>query len=157
MLLGHPKVSADRLSVRFVSFGAYSLDVEIFAYISTRDWFENRAIREDINLRIMDIVKQAGTGFAFPSQTTYFARDGGLDAERGRHAEAQVENWRANAQLPFPEFEDAEQKRLEDSLDYPPQGSPHHKPHATGSETAPRPGRSGHFARGSKTGAPPDD
>jgi MscS family membrane protein len=42
----------------------------------------------------MDIVKEAGTGFAFPSQTTYFSKDTGLDAEKSRVAEAQVEDWR---------------------------------------------------------------
>lgn len=69
MLLGHPKVSPDKLHVRFDGFGAYALDVAVFAYIRTRDWLTYRAIREDINLRIMDIVEEAGTGFAFPSQT----------------------------------------------------------------------------------------
>ena len=53
MLLGHPKVSPDWLHVRFDDgFGAYSLDVAVFAYIRTRDWLTYRAIREDINLRI---------------------------------------------------------------------------------------------------------
>jgi len=37
-------------------------------------------------LRIMDIIHAAGTGFAFPSQRTYLAKDTGLDAEKGRAA-----------------------------------------------------------------------
>jgi MscS family membrane protein len=37
-------------------------------------------------LRIMDIVQAAGTGFAFPSQTTYLAKDSGLDEEKSRAA-----------------------------------------------------------------------
>jgi MscS family membrane protein len=53
----------------------------------------------------MDIVKEAGTGFAFPSQTTYFTKDTGLDAEKSRMAEDQVENWRTKGKLPFPEFD----------------------------------------------------
>ena len=126
MLISHPKVSQDKLNVRFLGFGAYSLDVELFARIRTHDWLEYRAIREDINLRIMDIVKAAGTGFAFPSQTNYFARDSGLDEERGREAAEQVEQWRAGGTLPFPDFEPEQQRRFRDSLDYPPQGSPQH-------------------------------
>ena len=101
MLLGHPKVSSENLRVRFGRFGDYSLDLEIFAYILTNDWPEYCAIREDLNLRIMDIVKEAGTGFAFPSQTAYFTQDSGLDAERSRQAEAQVEDWRVKGKLPF--------------------------------------------------------
>ena len=128
MLHGHPKVSPDKLHVRFHGFGAYSLDLEVFAYIRTRDWLIYRAIREDINLRIMDIVEEAGTGFAFPSHTAYLGRDSGLDAGRGHEAEAQVQEWRSKGQLPFPEFDQGERKEKEDVLDYPPAGSPDYKP-----------------------------
>ncbi len=128
MLLGHPKVSPELLHVRFHGFGAYSLDVEIFAYIRATEWLDYRAIREDINLRIMDIVKEAGTGFAFPSQTTYLGRDSGLDAERGQQAESEVEKWRSRGQLPFPDFDEGLQWDKQDILDYPPQGSPGYKP-----------------------------
>ena len=104
MLIGHPKVSPDQLHVRFAGFGAYSLDIKLFAYIRMRSWLSYLAIVEDINLRIMDIVADAGTGFAFPSQTTYLCRDAGLDTKRGQQAESQVDAWRSQGQLPFPEF-----------------------------------------------------
>jgi MscS family membrane protein len=110
--------------VRFDGFGAYSLDLSVFAYIRTREWLKYRAIREDINLRIMDIVKEAGTEFAFPSQTAYLGRDSGLDAARGQQAEAEVQEWRSRGQLPFPEFDEGVHKPNEDALDYPPRGSP---------------------------------
>lgn len=124
MLLGHPMVSPEKLHVRFEGFGAYSLDVELFAYIRTPDWLEFRAVREDINFRIIDIVNDAGTGFAFPSQTAYFRRDSGLDAERASKAEAVVAEWRLKQQLPFPDFASALRSEKEDVLDYPPRGSP---------------------------------
>jgi MscS family membrane protein len=125
MLIGHPKVSAELLRVRLLRFGDSSLDIEVFAYIRTNDYPEYWAIREDLNLRIMDIVKEAGTGFAFPSQTTYFSKDTGLNAEKSRGAEAQVEDWRTKGKLPFPEFDEEGQMEFEDILDYPPTGSPH--------------------------------
>ena len=100
MLADHPMVSPRLLHVRFDGFGPYSLDVELFAYIRTPEWLRYREVREDINLKVMDIVKQAGTGFAFPSQTAYLGRDSGLDAERARAAEAQVEEWRTKDELP---------------------------------------------------------
>lgn len=130
MLLGHPMVAPQKLHVRFHAFGAYSLDVEIFAYIKTAVWLEYRAVREDINFRIIDIVSEAGTGFAFPSQTAYLGRDSGLDAARGQQAEAAVKAWRTKGQLPFPEFDPALQWEKEDVLDYPPQGSPGFTPRA---------------------------
>ncbi|RLQ20162.1 mechanosensitive ion channel family protein [Seongchinamella sediminis] len=127
MLLGHPKVSPDQLQVRFHSFGAYSLDIFIFAYVRTRDILNFRAICEDINFRIMDIVQEAGTGFAFPSQTTYIGQDTGLDNERGKAAEMQVRAWRSGGRLPFPEFDAEQIREMEDRLDYPPEGSPDFK------------------------------
>ena len=135
MLIGHPKVSEDQLHVRFIGFGDCSLDILVFAYIRTREWLRYRAVREDINLRIMDIVKEAGTGFAFPSQTAYLGRDAGLDAELGQEAETQVQSWRSKGQLPFPEFGEDMLAEKEDVLDYPPEGSPDHEPRARASET----------------------
>jgi MscS family membrane protein len=139
MLLGHPKVSPDRLYVRFHGFGAYSLDVEVFAYIRVQDLLKYRAIREDLNFRVMDIVKEAGTGFAFPSQTAYIGRDTGLDAERGREAESKAKKWRSKGQLPFPEFDESLRREMEDILDYPPEGSPEYKPREVLSGATPEP------------------
>lgn len=76
MLRDHPKALHDKLHVRFDSYGAYSLDIAVFVYLSATDWLEYLAIREDINFRIMTIVQEAGAGFAFPSQTVYIADDG---------------------------------------------------------------------------------
>jgi MscS family membrane protein len=123
LLLAHPKVLPDPARVRFVGFGAYSLDLEVFAYIATPDWNEFLQIREDIFLRMMDVVKESGTGFAFPSQTTYLSRDHGLDAERTRKAEGEVDAWRQDSRLPFPRFDEATIAELDDTLDYPPRGS----------------------------------
>lgn len=79
LLAAHPKVVQEPLRVRFVGFGASSLDIEIFTYIGTQDINEFYAIREELNLGIMDLVAAIGTGFAFPSQTLYLGRDQGLD------------------------------------------------------------------------------
>ena len=78
LLRDHPRVDPDPARVRFIDFGAYSLDLELFAYVQTSDFNEYLAIREEILLSIMDAVEACGTGFAFPSQTIYGARDGGL-------------------------------------------------------------------------------
>ena len=124
MLLAHPRVPADEPRVRFAGFGDYSLNVEIRVNIDTPDRDEFRAIREDILLRVMAIVKRAGTGFAFPSRTVYQARDAGLDAERQQAAASQVRAWCSAHELPFPTFSADYRKKTRDTLDYPPEGSP---------------------------------
>jgi MscS family membrane protein len=123
LLIAHPMVSPDPARVRFAGFGAYSLDVEIFAYVLSADYNAYMGVLEDLNLRIMDLVEEAGTGFAFPSQTTYLTRDKALDAERTKAAEGQVEDWRSSDALPFPEPDPHRRQELAGTLDYPPKGS----------------------------------
>jgi MscS family membrane protein len=90
LLAGDSRVDPDPGRVRFVALGAYSLDIEVFAYILTPDINEFLAIREELLLAMMDVVAASGTGFAFPSQTIYGAPDAGLDAAKARAAEAEV-------------------------------------------------------------------
>ena len=128
MLLGHPKVTPAPARVRFIGYGAYSKDLEVFAYLRCQDQDTFLAIQEDVLLRMEDIVNEAGSGFAFPSQTAYLLRDKGLDRERSSEAEARVRQWRGSGKLPFPEFADNEREKLNDILDYPPKGSPQYQP-----------------------------
>jgi MscS family membrane protein len=130
LLLGHPMVTPDPARVRFIGYGDYSKNVEIFAYLICQDQNTFLAIQEDILLRIEDIINAAGSGFAFPSQTSYLARDRELDEERISEAVAEVGQWRAGGKLPFPEFDDRQREQIEDVLDYPPEGSPGHRPRA---------------------------
>jgi MscS family membrane protein len=67
----------DRESVRvhFLVFNNSSLDVDIKALIKTEDAAIYRETLERLNLGFMEIVARNGSGFAFPSQTVYIARD----------------------------------------------------------------------------------
>jgi MscS family membrane protein len=128
LLVRHPKVTPEPARVRFVGYGAYSKDVEVFAYLDCQDQNTFLGIQEDVLLRVEDIVNEAGSGFAFPSQTAYLSRDKGLDRERGGRVEARVQQWRTGGKLPFPEFEVERREKLRDTLDYPPEGSPDYVP-----------------------------
>ncbi|MFZ0610955.1 MAG: mechanosensitive ion channel family protein [Desulfobacterales bacterium] len=124
MLHAHPRINSATVRVRFIGCGDSALNIGIRVYADTREWNDFFAIREDIFLRIYDIVTSAGSGFAFPSQTLYMARDNGIDAESTGKAKAAVAAWRKNSQLPFPRLPREEIERLEGTLDYPPYGSP---------------------------------
>jgi MscS family membrane protein len=86
LLRSDARVDPHPLNVRFVNFNSDSLDNEIFTYIKTANFDEFLAIREELYLRMMDVVAACGTGFAFPSQTTYLVEDEGVrrDAPRAR-------------------------------------------------------------------------
>ena len=123
MLHAHPKIHSDTVRVRFAGFGQSSLDIGVRIYALTRDFNEFHAIREDVFLRMSEIVKTSGSSFAFPSQTLYLGRDDGLDIERGETAAKEVESWRKAGKLPFPRLSADRIEQLEGTLDYPPLGS----------------------------------
>jgi MscS family membrane protein len=123
MLHAHPRVDSETIRVRFFEYGASSLDIQMRIYALTRDWNEFFAIREDVLLRVNDIVREAGTGFAFPSQTMYFSRDQGLDEKSSQAAVKAVQSWRRSGKLPFPRLSRERIEGLHGTLDYPPRGS----------------------------------
>ena len=127
LLHAHPMTlhtEAYPIRVRFLGFQDHALSVELRAYIRTTAYTEFLAIQEDIMLRVMQAIQQAGTGFALPAQTLYMARDSGLDADARAAAEQRVREWAAAHELPFPDMDEAQRKRITGTLDYPPEGSP---------------------------------
>lgn len=124
LLYSHPKVEPDPCRIRFTGFGAFSLDLDIVTYIAETDYAKYLEVVEDLNLRIMDIVEAAGSGFAFPSQTLYVEQGDGIDMERGREAIEQVRKQREDGSLFLPSFPPEEIARLRGTIPYPPEGSP---------------------------------
>jgi len=57
--------------VRFTEFGAYSLNIFIYCFVKTIDWAESLTIREEFNLKIMQLMEKLGVEIAFTSQTIY--------------------------------------------------------------------------------------
>lgn len=120
MLLAHPRISPDPARVRFVSLGAHSIDLEIFAYVHANNYDEFLEVQEDVLLRCMDVVKQSGTGFAFPSQTLYVARDDGIDKAKARDAEDAVRNWQQNGSLQGHRFDGDDIRKLRETAAFAP-------------------------------------
>jgi len=71
LLVQNQSVEPSSIRVRFIRIGAFSLDVEVFAYFYACDWSHFLEIQEDILFAIISCVHDAGTSLAFPSQTLY--------------------------------------------------------------------------------------
>lgn len=123
MLYEHPKVESPSARIRLIGFGSSSLDMEIFAYVLETSYWIFLEIQEDLLLRIMDIVEGSGSGFAFPSQTTYLAGDAGLDAAKSQKAIETVHQWREQGKLPFPDFSPETISEMNSKIEYPPPDS----------------------------------
>jgi MscS family membrane protein len=119
MLYEHPKVENSSANIRLANFDNSALRLEIGSFVLTTDANEFNAVREDLLLRIMDIVKRSGSDFAFPSQTLYMTRDAGLDPVKVAAAEKQVQQWRDERQLPFPDFAPTDKAAFRGSIAYP--------------------------------------
>ncbi len=55
--------------VRFLEFGEYAQELELYVYIKTTDFVEYLEHREDINIRINDIIESAGAHLTVPAKT----------------------------------------------------------------------------------------
>jgi len=73
LLRQHHKVESEALRVRLVGFGEAGFDVEINCHILTSNLDEFMAIREDLLLRIVDLVFDAGAALAIPSRVLYLS------------------------------------------------------------------------------------
>ena len=81
MLKEHERIAEERLRVRFNGFGEYFLEIELYAYAMTASWPEFLEIREDILLKVMEIVERSGTRLALPTEIHY---EGGQATSVGR-------------------------------------------------------------------------
>jgi MscS family membrane protein len=79
MLTRRAVVHGGSVRVRLLRLGAFSMDVEVFAYVFARDWAHYLEIQEQLLLEIVAIVSAAGTGIAFPTQTMHLEECGGSD------------------------------------------------------------------------------
>ena len=57
--------------VRFLNFGASSLDVMVLYYVNSPDWDVLVDTQQEINFKIIEIVKKHGSDFAFPTTSVY--------------------------------------------------------------------------------------
>jgi len=103
LLLSHPKVHHDGVRVRFARFGDSALEIDVQTWILADDYHGSTAIAEELNFEILGIVEASGSGFAFPSQTIYMARESGIDPELARKAENEAGKRRSKGALWIPE------------------------------------------------------
>jgi len=82
MLDQHPVIEPGSSRVRVMSFVGAAFQLELFAYGKTGDWAQFTVIRQDVILKIAEIVEASGTRFAAPTQLTYQVRDTGVDADK---------------------------------------------------------------------------
>jgi MscS family membrane protein len=74
MINQHEKTNQDG-KVRFQEFGSSSLDIMIMYFVNSPRWDDLIDVKEDVNYKIMEIIKKHNSDFAFPSTTVYLQKD----------------------------------------------------------------------------------
>lgn len=85
MILEHPDLETEAriLIVNFVTFNKSSLDFFIYTFTKTINWVEYHEIKQDVMLKILDIIASHEAEIAFPTSTLHvpdpvtLAREGG--------------------------------------------------------------------------------
>jgi MscS family membrane protein len=76
MLKAHPAIDQNQtMYVRFINYGDYTLDIQIYTFTKTTDWVAFMEIQEDVLLKVGEIVTEHGAEIAFPTQTIEVPKD----------------------------------------------------------------------------------
>ena len=102
MLDQHPAIEPVTSRVRVTNFAGAAFALELFAYVKTGDWAQFTAIRQDVILKIAEIVEACGARLAAPTQLAYLSRDTGIDAEKTNSIVRRVTELRASDMFRFP-------------------------------------------------------
>lgn len=74
MLRGHEEIDQDQtMIVNLNQFGPSSLDIMIYTFTRTTAWVRFHEIKQDVMLRVADIVASHGAEIAFPTRTLHLA------------------------------------------------------------------------------------
>jgi MscS family membrane protein len=119
LLYSHPKVETQTVRVRLTDIAGTQLSIELVSYILTRDYNEYAAVKEDLLLRMMEVMEDAGSGLALPAQTLYLSRDSGVETEKADAATKKIADLRDSKKLPFPDHHKDDIASFKGSIQYP--------------------------------------
>jgi MscS family membrane protein len=74
MLMNHPEIDTNRtLIVNFNAFAPSSLDFFVYTFTKTTEWVYYHEVKQDVMLKIVDIIEKEGAEIAFPTSTLHLA------------------------------------------------------------------------------------
>ena len=76
MLRNHPDIHQETILVNFDKFSANGFSIFLYFFTKTTVWAEHQKVKQDVFLRILDILESAGVKLALPSTRMYFTGEG---------------------------------------------------------------------------------
>lgn len=88
MLEQHPEIDADQtLIVNFNKFAPSSLDFFVYTFTKTTEWVRFHEIKQDVMLKIIEIIESHDAECAFPTSTIHIARGEDAPGDVGEDGE----------------------------------------------------------------------
>ena len=60
---------------KFTEFNDSSLDLFVYCFTASTDWTKHLSVRQDVNLKIMELVEDRGMSIAFPTRTVHLVEE----------------------------------------------------------------------------------
>lgn len=124
LIISHPKTLDVAARARFEEIERDAFLIVVNAYVSTKSLPEFKAIAEDLNFHILDILHKLNIRLATPEQRIVITKAEPVSETVQKEAEAKIQALIEQEKLPFPNFSDEEKAAIKDTLAYPPEGSP---------------------------------
>ncbi|MGY6555371.1 MAG: mechanosensitive ion channel family protein [Wenzhouxiangella sp.] len=88
MIMAHPDIDSGQTTmVHFDQYGPHSLDILVLCYTRTTVWTTFHAVREDVMLKIGEIIASHGAEIAFPTRTIKLEQAETLAQEQAKEAQ----------------------------------------------------------------------
>ncbi|HBT31428.1 MAG TPA: mechanosensitive ion channel protein MscS [Pusillimonas sp.] len=89
MLRSHPEIDQDQtLIVNFLQYGPSSLDIMVYTFTRTTVWVTYHEVKQDVLLKIGEIIEGYGAEIAFPTQTLHLMSGEAQEERRADPASA---------------------------------------------------------------------
>ncbi|EAQ97881.1 mechanosensitive ion channel family protein [Congregibacter litoralis] len=77
MVNNHPDIDTGQtIIVNFESFGGSSLDCFLYCFTRTTNWVEYHGVKQDVLMKVLEIVHEHGADIAFPTRTLHMQNPG---------------------------------------------------------------------------------
>lgn len=119
LFLSHADVMQETVSIRLEKIAAATAVIRIDAGVSTTDYQHFLAAAEDLNLRMIELVHDAGAVFSGPGQVLQLRDFYQASDDKMAEVHAQLDSWKSEEKLPFPDYTEAEKAALRGSIELP--------------------------------------
>lgn len=119
LFLSHTDVMQETVSIRLEKVAAATAVIRIDAGVSTTDYQYYLATAEDLNLRMIELVHDAGAVFSGPGQVLQVRDFYRASDETLGQIQTQLQDWESAESMPFPDYTAAEKAALRGAIELP--------------------------------------